>query len=495
MSNKEIIQSFVVTNGGISGDLITEKHMVKKLKVGLIAGGYFEYWRMYDGLKESVEKAMQYVADQIAPDCDLVYPGLIDTLDKSDAAGRLFKEEGVELVIIAQGTYCVDYLVHQALMHLPTDVALILYASQLHTKLDFNVRGYKASLENSGPMGLVQFACGLHKMKRHMNYEVVVGAVDDPEVYEEIRKHMIIRQSLKELRFWNIGLVGHIFRGMYDFQYDKTDVTGKFGPHIMDIDIKHLSLLLDEIALDDPRVVQAVKEAHEKYEITKLTDTDLAKGIRLGLAFEALVKKYKLDGLALLGQHFIEVKAETTCYLGLAELLSKDVAMAVTEGDVLGLIVSKVIKDLTGKNPFFGEWEEADTELNAIEILGHGFIDPRTARKDRPVKLSKSCEDWGSGGNAPGFECTLDHGPATITHIINHGDTWKMVISEGIIPNTPALQIDECTVVMTVEKPIKQYYAELMQLGFSHHAIVTPGHIGKDLELFAKQVNMEVYYI
>lgn len=491
----EIIQSFEVTKGAKSGDLISQKRESKLLKVGVIGSGYFEYWRMYEGLQEEVESAMQLVADHISEFADVVYPGMIDTLDKSDEAGELFAREKVEMIIIAQGTYSVDYLIHQALLHLPEDMPLVLFASQMHSELDFKAKGYKNSLANSGPMGLVQFACGLHKMGKYMNYEVVTGDIHDQETYKEIRKHVVIRRCIRDLKYWNIGLIGHIFRGMYDFQYDKTEVTGKFGPHVMDIDIKHLLDILNEVAFDDKRVLEVVERVKKNYVVSRLSDEDLARGARLGVAFEILADRYKLDGLALLGQHFIETEAQTTCYLGLSELLMKNKVLAVTEGDVLGLIISKVMKELTGLNPFFGEWEEIDTRLNAVEFLGHGFIDPSTARKDRPIKLSKSCEDWGYEGNAPGFEATLPPGSVTVSHIIKHKDKWKILISEGNIPDSPPLEIDECTVIMQVEKPVKEYYSQLIKYGFSHHAIVTPGHIGKELELFAGQLDIDVYWL
>jgi L-arabinose isomerase len=493
-NKNEHIQSFEVTGGGISGDLRSKKREQKKLKVGLLTAGYFEYWRMYEGLREKVETDMQLVADSIAPFGDLCYSGLVDTLDKSDEAGRYFKSQAIDMLIIAEGTYCVDYLIHQTLFHLPDNIPLLIFACQRHTELDYN-GGYIESLRNSGPMGIIQFACGLHKMSKYMNYEVVVGSIEDPVVYEEIALIIKIREIIENLKFWNIGLVGHIFRGMYDFQYDKTDVTGKFGPHIMDIDIKHLSNILKDISLTDNRVTEIVKKAKSNYDVISLDDLDLQRSARLGVALKLLVEQYRLDGLALLGQHFIEVEAKTTCYLGLSEILSEDYAIAVTEGDVLGLIVSRVMKELTGINPFFGEWEEIDTKINALMILGHGFIDPRIARKDRPIKLQRACEEWGFEGNAPGFETTLTPGPVTLSHIIKHNDKWKMIITEGKIPDTPPLEISESTVIAQVDMPVREYYKKLILLGFSHHAIVVPGHIGNALEMFAKQLDVEVCWL
>ena len=493
MSN-EIMQSFEVTKGGKSGDLISQNRGELKIKVGFIGSGYFEYWRMYDGLQQKVESDMNEIADRLATQYNIVYPGFIDTLDKADEAGKLFRDEKIDVLVIAEGTYSTDYLIHQALLHLPDDIVILLFACQKHSKLDF-MMGYDESLRNSGPMGIIQLACSFRKMEKYENFEAVVGSINDPVVYDEIFRFLKVREIIKNLRHWNIGLIGHIFRGMYDFQYDKTSVSGKLGPHIMDVDIKHLVDILQDIPLDDERVLSIVEHAKNAYQVSEITDIDLKYGARLGVAFKELVKRYRLDGLALLGQHFIEVEAKTTCYLGLAELLSSDEAIAVTEGDVLGLIISKVLKDLSGSTPFFGEWEEVDTDLNAIMILGHGYIDPRAARSDRPIKLQRACEEWGFEGNAPGFEATYAPGRVTMSHIISHGGKWKLLISEGDIPDTPPLEINESSLVVKTGKPIREFYRELILLGFSHHVIVAPGSHSEALELFAKQLDIEIHRV
>lgn len=491
--SNEFIQSFEIVGGGKSGDLISKRLELGDLKVGLLATGYFEFFRMYEGLGEKVKENMDHIADMLAPHCDLVYPGFIQTLDESNDAGITFKKECVDAIIIAEGTYTTDYLVHQALLHVPESVPVLLFASQERNTLNYD-EGYAGATRDSGPMGIVQVACGLNKMKRFMPYEVVVGCIDDPEVQEDILRWVRVRKTIRDLHFWNIGLIGHILRGMYDFQYDKTDINGKLGPHIMDIDIKHLRKIFDTIDPKDERVLAMVEEAKAEYEIIDgLTDADLQQAARLGVAMSELIETYKLDGLALLGQHFIEPEFKTTSYLGLANILKKDQAICVTEGDILGLIICKVMKDMSGGiTPFFGEWEEIDKELNAVCLLGHGFVDPRSTRKDRKIRLGIACEEWGWEGKAPGLEATFGPGPVTLCHIISHSGDWKMFISEGIIPDTKPLEVGESTCIVQVDKPVREYYKHVIQNGFAHHAIACPAHIGKDLKLFAEQLDIKV---
>lgn len=487
----EKIESFEVTKGEKSGDLLSERWSDQDLKIGFLACGYFEYWRMYKGLRQQVEGDMKKIADRLGQKHNIVYPGLVETLDTADAAGKRFKEERIDLLIISEGTYCPDYFVHQTLLHLPSDIPLILFVSQPHIQLDYTV-GYDQSLRNSGPMALVQLAGGFRKMGKFEKYEVVVGAIEDEQAYEEIDRIIQVHTTIKNLKHMTIGTVGHVFRGMYDFNFDKTAIHGKLGPHVMDVHIEHLGNILDELEDKDPRITNLCQKVRSEYHVVGLEDNDILRAARLGIALQELIRRYKLHGLVLLGQHYIEVKANASCYLGLSEILSTGQAVAVTEGDVLGCIMSKVLKDFTGHTAFFGEWEELDQSLNAVMLLAHGFIDPRECRKDRPVQVNPACEDWGFEGNSVGFQATYPPGPVTMTHIIEDAKGWRLLISKGELLDTPPLQINESSLVVRVEKPIKDYFKELLRYGFSHHSIAAPGLVGDQLACFARQLDLEI---
>lgn len=494
MNESETIKSFEVTKGNKSGDLLSEKRKEQQLKVGFLACGYFEYWRMYGGLREQVIQDMQEIANRLSGKHDIVYPGLVETLDGADEAGQIFKNNHIDILVISEGTYCPDYFVHQALIQLPGDTPLICYASQVHAVLDFS-SGYDQSLRNSGPMGIVQLTGGFRKMGKYEKYEVVAGAIDDDEVYAQIDRLIQVFTTIKNLKHMTIGMIGHVFRGMYDFNFDKTSINGKFGTHVMDINVDHLIGIYDENSDADPRIESLCKKAKSEYTVIDLNDGDIMRSARLGIALQDLIERYKLNGLVLLGQHLIEVKANASCYLGLSEILSTDQAIAVTEGDVLGCIMSKILKDFTGHTPFFGEWEEIDTSLNAVMLLGHGYIDPRECRTDRPVYIKPACENWGFEGNSVGFEATYSLGPVTMTHVIQDTMGWRILISEGELLDTPPMKINESTLIVKVEKPVKQYFEELMHYGFSHHSIAVHGKVGRQLECLARQLKLEVCWL
>jgi hypothetical protein len=46
--------------------------------------------------------------------------------------------------------------------------------------------------------------------------------------------------------------------------------------------------------------------------------------------------------------------------------------------------------------------------------------------------------------------------------------------------------INESTMIVKVEKPVRRYFENLMRQGFSHHSIAAPGKVGKQLECLAR---------
>jgi len=485
------VESFEVARGGVSGDMLTQKHPPSRLKVGFLAAGYFEYWRMYGGLRDQVAGDMRRVAERLATKHPLLYPGLVDTLDGADRAGQFFREEQVDLIVIAEGTWAPDYFIHQALARVPSDTPILVFAGWNRNQPGYE-GGYDQALRNSGPMGLVQLTARFRKMRRFPTYEVVVGTTEDEEAYAAIDRFIQVCTAISHLRHQTVGVVGHVFRGMYDFNYDKTAVSGLFGPEIVDIHIDHLTQILSKIPDSDVRVTALQQKVCREYKVVGLESADVLRASRLAVAMMDLIERYRLDGLALLAQHYIEMHAKSTVHLGLSEILASDRALAVTEGDVLGLMISMLLKEFSGHTPFFGEWDEVDVERNALLILGHGFIDPREAHPHHPIQVNPACEEWGFEGRGFGFQANCRPGPATMAHTIADPGGWRMLLMRGEILDLPPLPFNECSLVVRIEKPVLEFWHSLLTAGFPHHVMIAPGECVSQMDCLARQLGIRV---
>ena len=211
-----------------------------------------------------------------------------------------------------------------------------------------------------------------------------------------------------------IGVIGSVFRGMFDFEYDKTKVKGALGPEVLNIQIDHLLALWRQTPPEDAEVCELLARVPSLYEVAGVGEGDLLAAARIGIALKKLVARFRLDGVALLGQHFVEAQVKAPPYLGLAELHREGRVLGVTEGDVIGLIAMKILRYLAGKTPFFLEWSEYDLRRNAWMLLGHGFSDPTQGRKGQRPRLTPTPEQWGLEGAGCSVELSPEPGVCTI---------------------------------------------------------------------------------
>ena len=116
------VKSFEEANGNSFGDILSSKRETKKVKIGLFMGGYFEYWRMFpETLEKNVTSDMERVKENFKKKFDnVVFSGMVDTLDAADEAGKLFKKEDIDILVIAYGTYLPDFMTMHVINQLPT---------------------------------------------------------------------------------------------------------------------------------------------------------------------------------------------------------------------------------------------------------------------------------------------------------------------------------------------------------------------------------------
>lgn len=485
------IESFEVSTENKFGDLLTRKKIRKIPKVGFFAGGFFEYWRMYpETLRKQVEKDMQLVADNLKKDFDLVYPGLVDTLDRAEEVGKVFEKEKIDLLILSEATYSPDYMSVQALQHIPR-VPLIIFVPQSSPIIDPQTN-YEETLRNSGLIGLAQLTGAFKKMGWYKELEVVVGAINDEKVYQRIKDYARLVGVCQYLRDVNIGVIGHVFRGMYDFEYDKTKIKGKLGPNIINIQISHLLGLWQDVPHLEAE--KLAKDIEKRFTIEGINHTDVFNATRMAIAMQKVVEKFRLDALCYLGQHYTEAKTGSTAYLG-SSLLHEKGVMVTSEGDVNGLIMMIIMRYLTGITPFFGEWGGFDEEKNALLIMHHGFGDPTLARSSQKVRITATPEKWGYKGNGFSFQFTGKPGRVTIGHFIEDVKGWRMLISGGEVLDLPALPCREITLQIKMDKSVKEFIEALLKKGFSHHAIIVYGDIRKQLGQIAGLMGVEKCFI
>jgi len=357
---------------------------------------------------------------------------------------------------------------------------VILFNTQTGSDVSPN-DDYPATMRNSALIGMAQLSGSFRKMRR--NYEVVVGEVENEAACQRICRLIRAIQTTTNLRFQTIGVLGQVFRGMFDLEYDRAQVKGVLGPEVMTIQADHLIRLWKEASEKDVNAV--AQAALKRFSARHVKLEDAQKSCRLGLAMRALVNQYRLDGLCFLGQHYIEKMTGAPARFGASMLMEEDRLMVACEGDVGGLIMMQLMHAITGSLPLQAEWGQFDMANNALFLLGHGIGAPELAAGPQAVILTSSPEEWGFAGSGMNYQFIVKPGPVTLGHFLHTADGWQMFISEGESISFPCLPCGEIHAMVRVKTPVREYIENFLRAGVAHHVILTAGHIAGDLKTVA----------
>ena len=458
--------------------------MNRKPKIGLLTGGYFEYWKMYSGLDKIVEKQMQKLAEDLGGKIDVVWSGLADTVEKAEAAGRKFREEDVDLCVICEGTYFPDFMPVQALQHIPRVPVLLLLTQPCdHVPLDMDYE--QSTYHDFGSVGIVQLSGAFKKMGK--KFEIIAAPLDDDALCDRVAQYAEVVLAVRKMGFINIGIVGHTFQGMYDLEIDKTKLKARLGPNVIYIEVSELMSIWRSIKEDEAETVADNLLANYRAEGPERSDVMCA--CRLGLAMEKLAARHNLSGIAHLCQHLIHVESGTTpCYP--ASRLTEKGVMVTCEGDIGNLAAMCLVHLLTGDLATFVEWGMYDVPNNALFLAHHGAGSPRLAKSIEDVTLTPTGEKWGFKGSGASWRYMGKPGRVTIASVIDDKDGWKMLISGGESLDLPVRPYWGQQFMVKVEQPVQEYMEALCREGVTHHAILSYGDLSTSLHYAAELLDI-----
>ncbi len=488
MSN---VKSFEEASGGVFGDILTERREKKPVKIGLFTGGYFEYWRMFpENLQKNVETDLVRVRENFKKRfANVVCSETVDTLDAADKAGRLFKEEDIDLLVIAYGTYLPDFMTLHVINQVK-DVPVIFYSIQGENKVD-PAGNYESSMRNSGIIGIAQITGTLRKMKR--DYKVIVGSIDDERAMKKLEVQVKALQAVKDIKESNIGVIGNVFRGMYDLELSKTFLKSTFDVNVIYIQSGHLMAEWEQITEEE--VQEVADKLLKRFKKRGTTEKDVLRAVKLALAMRNLAKRFRLDAMCFLDQHFVQKQTLTTARIGASLMMEYDDMIVACEGDLGGLVTMMLMKSISGVPALMGEWGEYDEELNSCLIMGHGIGVPALAKSDAEVTLTRTPEEWGFEGGGVNYELILKPGPATIAHVIETANGYKMIVSPVESLDYPTLAYDELHAMAKMKTPIKEYLEKVFESGVTHHSIIGPTDMSEELLAVADLLGLEKFYI
>ncbi len=467
-----------------------------QLKVGLFGIGLDTYWPQFPGLRERLIGFTAQVARQLESSrVRVVNLGLIDTPEKSLAAGHEFRKADVDLIFLYVTTYALSSTVLPAVRRAKVPVIILNLSPAPAIDYDkFNRRGDRTKM--TGEWLAFCQACPVPEIANVFNrcripfFQVTGMLENDPVAWHEIGEWIEAARVAHIMEHNRLGVMGNYYGGMLDIYSDFTQQCAYFGGHIEILEVEELAALRLDVGEVD--LSRRVKEFKTYFDVqADCSAKELGRAARTSVALDRLVEIHRLGSLAYYHKGVGSPENEdaiSSIILGTSLLTSRGVPVA-GEYEIKNVQAMKIM-DTFGAGGSFTEYYAVDYNDDVV-LMGHdgpGHI----AIAERKTKVRPLEVYHGKGGRGLSVEMSVKHGPATLLSVVQTVDgKLKLLVAEGESVPGPILEIGNTNSRYRFPIGARSFLNEWNGHGPAHHCAVGVGHISSKLKKLGALLGME----
>ena len=467
----------------------------KRLRVGLMGLGREAYWEQFDGLESRLLGYLSTVEQEVGgPGRVTVNLGLVDTPQKSMAAGHDCRRNDIDILLIYVSTYALSSTVLPVVLR--AKVPILLLNLQPAAAIDYETFN---RMENrtamTGEWLAYCSACPMPEIanvltRLDMPFHQVTGMLqDDPECWQQIEEWLRAAEVVRTLAHSRLGLMGHYYSGMLDIATDLAQVSGRFGIHIEQLEVEELSSLRRDLA--STALADKLNAFRDFFDVgADCSDEELTRAARTAVALDRFVEKNELDLLAYYHKGSGVAENEDTMssiILGTSMLTGRGIPVA-GEYEVKNVIAMKIM-DLLGVGGSFSEYYAMDFTADLV-LMGHdgpGHIGIAENKiKVRPLQVYH-----GKVGKGLSVEMSVKHGPVTFLSVVeDKACGFKLLAAEGESVAGQILEIGNTNSRYKFPMGARRFVEQWNSHGPAHHCAIGLGHIAGQLEKVASLLGL-----
>jgi L-arabinose isomerase len=468
----------------------------RNLKVGLFGIGLDTYWPQFPGLQDRLIGYIEVVARSLAgPQIDVVNLGLIDTPEKSFAAGHEFRRADVDIIFLYVTTYALSSTVLPAVRRAKVPVIILnLVPTAAIDYNAFNRLGDRTKMTAEW-LAYCQ-ACPVPEIANVFNrcripfFQVSGMLENDPVAWSEIAEWLEAARVSQVMEHNRLGVMGNYYGGMLDIYSDLTQQCAYFGGHIEILEVEELAALRRDVSDADLR--RRVAEFRSTLDMQPdCSSEELERAARTSVALDLLVEIHSLGSLAYYHKGVGSVENEdaiSSIILGTSLLTARGVPV-VGEYEIKNAQAMKIM-DSFGAGGSFTEYYAVDYNDDVV-LMGHdgpGHIAIAQGKtKVRPLQVYH-----GKVGRGLSVEMSVKHGPVTLLSVVQTADgRLQLLMAQGESVAGPILEIGNTNSRYRFSPGARNFINQWNVHGPAHHCAVGVGHIASKLKKLGALLGME----
>jgi len=450
-------------------------------RIGLLPAGHLMYWGQFPGLKEMGLNMYEEARKHLGKFGDVITPGLVDTKEKAFEAGKFFKKEGIDILLVFPLGYTTGIVVVPCARQL--EVPIRILNAHKDSSYDYKTADTTMYLYHEGPCCIPEYSAGLVNMGR--KFRIRTGHFGQKRFWDEVRADCIGAAAARAFSSMNMGLIGLTYPGMVDMPIDEHRLLRATGRLLVRPEVEEIEEAYHRVKKD--QLEGMYREFRSTYDVDEtVTDEHMKFSAQLAVAYEQVIVKHDINAFGYYWWGEKELITQLRAQSNLA--VSRLAAMGrpgVTEGDVRTAMAMKIL-DLLGGGGMFVEFFAINFD-EELFLMGHDGPSNVNMSVGRP-KLQHLSVHHGKTGHGLGIDFEVPKGPATLLNLsqFEAGDTFKLIYSVGEIVGGDILNIGNPNCRVKVKKPIPEFFEDWCQQAPPHHIALGMGDHSEDIEAFAE---------
>jgi L-arabinose isomerase len=465
---------------------------IRKPKIGLLplTSEWFTQVGATQGSFSSLPLALNADLEQIqaalAPDMDLINPGVLASPHQVIDAIQLFQREAVEAVIIVYMTWGEDRTLIEAVLRLG-DCPFLLWCYVPFERLP-DPLSMPEMLRASGPVGALQASGPLKRLGKR--FVTAFGSYGDPQTIQHIASYARAARLAQDLKRAVIGVLPYRCDQMSGTYVDEFRLKHELGPELKYLTTHDYRAVCE--ALLESQVQSFVQELRSRYPAApNLTQAGLERGARVSLGLAEYVKQYRLDALAIedVGEEMHRVLGLRPCLA--VRALFEQVVVSM-EAEIGGAVALLILQQFTGNPVMYSELFSVDPSENCL-LLGHaGMQDARLANDPGEVILEPDGEYVESEPDSAWMSFRARGGTVTLLSVFCDRARFKLVIARGESLSGQRRLLGSPHAVVRLETPLASFISRALHTGMTQHFGLVHGDVGADLKMLAEILDLEL---
>ena len=455
-------------------------------KIGLLPTGHKIYWSQFPNLKERGLNMYQKLLDRLHMIGEVVDPGLVDTYEGAVAAGKLFAEQDIDILLIFPFGYTTGMMIAPVVKAI--NVPIRILNAHEDASYDYKTGTTEDFLHHEGPCCVPEYAGTLVSLGK--KFEVLTGHFNQKEYWDSVRRCCLGAAAATAFSKCRFGVIGNTYTNMCDMPIEEHRILKATGQLVCRPEIEEIEEAYKTVTEEEIKAMY--RDFHEFYRVDEtVTDAHLYESAKIAVAYDRVIRKHNIDAF---GYYWWGVKEDVTELRAQSALAVSRLAAlgipGVTEGDIKTAMAMKILGFMGGGGMFL-EFFSCDFDENFI-LVGHDGPSNVSVAADKPI-LQNLTTHHGKTGEGLGIDFRMKEGPCTMLNLTQFGTdkTFKLIYTIGEVIGGDILNIGNPNCRVRVQKPIPEFFNDWCQQGPGHHSALGVGDFSAEIEAFAEKMGFD----